>query len=64
VQAGDRQRAAGLDLAGDVGVIELARGAQSDDGRVRVGALLVLDRRLEGAQGGGIHWGLLCHHHI
>ena len=55
VQARDRERAAGLDLAGDVLVIERALRLQGDDGGVRVAAVLVLQRRLKGAKRGRIH---------
>ena len=47
MQAGDRERAAGLDLAGDVLVVEGALRPQGDDRRFGLGAVLVLQRRLK-----------------
>src|SRR5437588_7968725 len=55
MQSGDRERASGLDLAGDVGVIERALGLQRDVGILRLAAVTLLERRLHGAQFGGIH---------
>ena len=55
MQARDRERAAGLDLAGDVGIVERALGLQGDQGGLGVGLVALLDRRLHGAQCGGVH---------
>src|SRR5215831_6638868 len=55
MQAGHGQRAAGLDLAGDSGVVERAFGLQGDQAGLGVGLVAVLDRRLHRAQRGGVH---------
>jgi len=55
MQPGDRQRAAGLDLAGDVRVVERALGLKRDESGVRLALVAILDRRLQRAEGGGIH---------
>ena len=59
MQAGDRERAAGLDLAGDVRVVERALGLERDEGGLGVALVAVLERRLHGAQRGGIHGDIL-----
>src|SRR5262249_59073255 len=43
------------DLAGDVGVVERALGFERDGGGLGVALVAVLERRLHGAQRGGIH---------
>src|SRR5947199_9562661 len=55
MQAGDRERAPGLDLAGDMGIIERALRPQSDIGRLGIALVALLERRLHGAQRSGIH---------
>jgi hypothetical protein len=55
MQAGDCERAPGLDLAGDIGLVEPSLRAQRDAGGSRVGLVALFDRRLQGAQRGGIH---------
>src|SRR5579871_731418 len=55
MQPGDRERAAGLDLAGDVGIVERALGLERDDGGLRRALVALLDRRLQRAQCGGVH---------
>ena len=47
MQTGDRERAAGLDLAGDVLVVERSLRLQGDDRGIRLGAVLILQRRLK-----------------
>src|SRR5262249_5763556 len=56
MQARDRERAPGLHLAGDVGIIERALGLQGDVGGLRVALVALLERRLHGAQRSGVHW--------
>ena len=46
---------AGLELAGNVAVVERAFGAQRDHGGLRIAFVALLDRRLHGAQFVGIH---------
>src|SRR5581483_3230415 len=60
MQAGDRKRAAGLDLAGDIGVVERALGLERDESCVRLALVALLDRRLQRAQSSGIHGFLLA----
>ncbi len=55
MQAGGHERAARLDLAGDARVVDVALGRQRDDGRVRLVAVLLLERRLNGAKRVGVH---------
>ena len=55
MQARDRERAAGLDLAGDIGVVERAVRLERDHRRMRIALVAILDRRLHGAQSGSIH---------
>src|SRR5262249_28274030 len=55
MQAGDRERTASLDLAGDVGVVERALGLERDVGGARVVLVAVFERRLHGAQRGSVH---------
>ena len=50
MQARDRERAAGLDLAGDVRVVERALGLERDEGGLGVALVALLDRRLHRAQ--------------
>src|ERR1700733_5396777 len=77
MQPGDRQSAAGLDLAGDAFVVDRPLGFQRDESGLRGGFVLVLDRGLRGAEFGGVHfslpaiirfgcngWERGCHHHI
>src|ERR1700687_4132259 len=54
-QAGDRKRAAGLNLAGDVGVVERTFGFERDQAGLRIGLVAFLGRRLHRAQPGGVH---------
>src|SRR5215467_185424 len=56
MQARDRERAGGLHLAGDVGIVERALGLQGDVGGLRVALVALLERRLHGAQRSGVHW--------
>src|SRR5262249_5128974 len=56
MQARDRERAPGLDLAGDVSIIERALGLQGDVGRLGVALIALLERRLHGAQRSSVHW--------
>src|SRR5215831_12337913 len=56
MQARDRERAPGLHLAGDVGIVEHALGLQGDVGGLRVALVALLERRLHGAQRSGVHW--------
>ena len=55
MQARDRERAPGLHLAGDVGVVERALGLQGDVGGLGVALVALLERRLHGAQRSGVH---------
>src|SRR5262249_49861112 len=55
VQSRDRQRAPGLDLAGDVAVVERPLGVERDVGGLGIALVAVLERRLHGAQRGGVH---------
>ena len=55
MQAGGGERAAGLDLAGDIGVVERALRLQGDDRGVRIVLVALLDRRLQRAQFIGVH---------
>src|ERR1700676_2873103 len=78
MQAGDRQSAAGLDLAGDALVLDRAFGFQRDHRGLWIGLVAILDRGLGGAELGGVHFLLSrilwrvrfnrsrrrCHHHI
>src|SRR5712692_4069494 len=52
-----RERAPGLHLAGDVGIIERALGLQSDQSGLGVALVAVLKRRLHGVQRSSVHWG-------
>ena len=56
VQAGHRQRAAGLDLAGDAFVVDRALGFQRDHRGLGIGLVALLDRGLHGAEFGGVHF--------
>src|SRR5262245_6440577 len=56
MQARDRERAGGLHLAGDVGIVERALSLQGDVGGLRVALVALLERRLHGAQRSGVHW--------
>ena len=58
MQARDGERAPGLDLAGDVLVVERALGLQRDHRGAGIALVALLDRRLHRAQCGGVH-GLL-----
>ena len=51
-----RDRPAGLDLAGDVAVVERALGLERDQRRARIALVAVLDGRLHGAKFGSIHF--------
>jgi hypothetical protein len=44
MEPGDRQRAAGLDLAGDAFIVDRAFGFQGNDRRRRIGLVTFLDR--------------------
>src|SRR5258706_6636988 len=55
MQAGDRQGAAGLDLAGDGFVLDRAPGFKRDDRGLRIGFVALLDRSLSGAEFGSVH---------
>src|SRR5438034_2351111 len=55
MQACDRERAPGLYFAGDMRVIERALRLQGDESGFRVALVALLERRLHGAQRGGIH---------
>ena len=55
MQPGGGERAAGLDLARDRAVVERAAGAQRDVRGFRVGAVALLQRRLQGAEVFGVH---------
>src|SRR5215471_15283071 len=56
MQARDRERASGVQLASDVSVIERALGLQGDVGGLGVALVALLERRLHGAQRRGVHW--------
>ena len=58
MQAGDREGAAGFDLAGDAFVLDRAPGLERDDRGVRIGFVALLDRGLGGAEFGGVHFAL------
>src|ERR1700733_8206821 len=58
MQAGYRQRAAGLDLAGDAFTIDRPLGFQRDESGLRIGFVFVLDRGLRGAEFGSVHFSL------
>src|SRR5258706_7286295 len=58
MQAGHRQRAAGLDLAGDAFVLDRAPGLERDDRGLRIGFVALLDRGLGSAEFGGVHFAL------
>ena len=47
MQTRNRKRAAGLDLTGDVGVVERALRLERDEAGLRVGLVALLDRRLQ-----------------
>src|SRR5271166_783227 len=55
MQARNRKGAAGLHLAGDVGVVERTPRLQGDIGRLRIALVSILERRLHLAQRSGIH---------
>src|SRR5262249_23091882 len=55
MQPRDCERSTGLDLAGDVGVVERALGFERDVSGLGVALVAVLERRLHGAQRGGVH---------
>ena len=59
MQAGNRERAAGLDLAGDALVVQRALRLEGDDGGLRLVAIAVLQRRLQGAESGCVHLRIL-----
>src|SRR6185295_4682358 len=56
MQAGNTKRAAGLDLAGDVGVVDRAFGSKRDHRGAGIALVALLDRRLHCAQCGCIHF--------
>ena len=63
MKPGDRQRPAGLDLAGDAFIVDRALGFQRDDGCGGLGLVAILDRGLQRAEFGGVHHcspGLSC----
>ena len=55
VEARDGQRAPRLDLAGDLRLVDVAFGLERDERGGGVLLVALLERRLEGAQGVGIH---------
>ncbi len=59
MQSGDRERATGLDFAGDIGVVERALGFERDQAGSRIGLVTVFDRRLQRAQSGGVQFPVL-----
>ena len=56
VKPGDRKRPSGLDLAGDRGGVERALRPQRHQSRLRVGAVAVLERRLDQAHFFSVHF--------
>src|SRR5580658_7782109 len=60
MQPSDSERAASLDLAGDVGVVERALRLQRNNGCLGLTPVTILDRRLLRAQPGGVHVFLLA----
>src|SRR6478752_2800284 len=55
MQARDGQRATGLDLAGNIAVVEGALGLQSYECRLRIALVALLDRRLHRTQFARVH---------
>src|SRR5579859_5233085 len=55
MQAGHRQSAAGFDLAGDPFLVDRALGFQGNEGGLRIGLVLFLDRGLRAAEFSGGH---------
>jgi hypothetical protein len=55
MKAGNGERPAGLDLAGDVRVIEGAACTKRHHRRLRIGLVALLERRLHGAKRSGVH---------
>jgi len=55
MQSGYRQRAAGLDLARDIAVVERTFGLERDKAGLGISLLAFLDRRLQRAQACGVH---------
>src|SRR6478735_2576742 len=63
MQPGLDDGAAGLQLAGDLALVELALRAERDDGGVGIVLVVGLDWGLQGAEGFGVHGRLLGFHH-
>jgi hypothetical protein len=55
MQPGDGERPAGLDLAGDIAVVEAALGLERDEAGSGIGLQALLDRRLQRPQPGSVH---------
>src|ERR1700733_14647590 len=55
MQPRDRERAPGLDLAGDIGVVERAFGFERDEAGLGIGLVALVDRRLQRTHPGAIH---------
>src|SRR3954453_11788301 len=55
MQTRNRERAAGLHLAGDMRIVEGALGLQCDDGGLGIALVAIFERSLHGAQRSGIH---------